>query len=196
MAKLVVGLGNPGSRYEMTRHNLGFRVVDSLAQKLGVSVRSKLCEALVGEGMVGSCRLALAKPITFMNESGRSVRSLVSHYAVDTSSDLMVVYDDIDLEPGRIRIKRQGSGGTHNGICSVLSALGTQAVPRLRVGIGRQRPGEDTALYVLSVVSPEEALVLREGVDRACLAAEAWVLHGIDYTMGRFNGPSAGEAEV
>ena len=180
---LVVGLGNPGRRYRGTRHNVGWEVVDRLARRFGIQLEEE-AEALVGRGTIAGCPVLLAKPQTYMNESGRAVRALVRRYGL-APQDLLIVYDDVDLPVGAIRIRPRGSAGGHHGMASVIEALGTQEIPRVRIGIGR--PPGDTAEYVLSRFSPEERPVVEEAVERAADAVETILREGIEVAMGRFN---------
>lgn len=187
MPSLIFGLGNPGHHYALTRHNLGFMVVDRLAGKLGVSLGRHEYGALVGEGWPAGKRLLLLKPQTYMNRSGLSV----SHALADTGlapSEILVIHDDLDLERGRIRIRPRGGSGGHRGVQSVIDALGTEAFPRLRVGIGRPPPGVDPVCYVLQPFEPEEREVMEEAVERAAAAVELMLAEGLEEAMNRFNG--------
>lgn len=184
--KAVIGLGNPGPRYEKTRHNAGFWVVDALSEKLGVRLRRKEADALVGVGAWRGEELLLAKPQTYMNESGRAVRALTARYRL-LPQEILVVYDDLDLEPGVLRMRAKGSAGGHNGVRSVINYLGTQEFPRLRIGIGAVPKGTAGADYVLSEPSGQEWPHLSAAVEAAALAALEWATEGVERAMARFN---------
>ncbi len=178
-----MGLGNPGRRYRGTRHNVGFRVVDLLARRWGVSFRAE-GKAEVAEAQVAGQRVVLAKPLTYMNLSGEAVSELVRRLGIPPGR-VLVVYDDMDLPVGTIRVRARGSAGGHRGMASVLEAVGTPEVARVRVGIGR--PGGDAVDHVLSRFSPEEEPVVAEAVERAADAVETALQEGIERAMDRFN---------
>jgi len=182
--RLVVGLGNPGRRYRGTRHNVGWEVIDLLARRFGIRVEEEQEEALVGPGTIAGCAVLLAKPQQYMDESGGAVRALVRRYGL-APQDLLVVYDDVDLPVGVIRIRPRGSAGGHHGMASIIEALGTQEIPRVRIGIGR--PQGDPAEYVLSRFSPEERPIIEEAVERAADAVETVFREGVEVAMNRFN---------
>ncbi|MGE5588573.1 MAG: aminoacyl-tRNA hydrolase [Clostridia bacterium] len=184
--KLVVGLGNPGSQYEGSRHNVGFLVVDLLARRQGVRITQRRFHALLGQGEISGEQVLLAKPITYMNRSGYAVRAIAGWYGV-RPSDILVIVDDMALEPGRIRMRPKGSDGGHNGLKSIIALLGCQDFPRLRVGIGRPGPSEDAVSYVLGWFTREELPVMAEAFGRAADAVEAWATSGVDEAMNRFN---------
>lgn len=186
MVKAVVGLGNPGPKYEKTRHNAGFWVIDALAAKLGVRLRDSKDDALVGAGTWRGEELLLAKPQTFMNESGRAVRALASRYGL-LPQEILVVYDDLDLEPGVLRMRAKGSAAGHNGVRSVINYLGTQEFPRLRVGIGAVPDGMAGADYVLREPSEGEWTHLLAAVEAGAMAALEWATEGVERAMSRFN---------
>jgi PTH1 family peptidyl-tRNA hydrolase len=183
--KLVVGIGNPGARYQTTRHNLGFRVVDRLATETGVAVTRRRFDALVGEGTADGCRVLLVKPQTFVNLSGAAVAPLLRWYRGSTE-DLLVVCDDLNLEPGHLRLRRQGSSGGHNGLESIIECLGTDDFPRLRVGIGRGSSG-DAVAHVLGGPGPGDAAALDAAVGNAANAARLWLRLGIVAAMNDVN---------
>jgi peptidyl-tRNA hydrolase, PTH1 family len=164
--KLIVGLGNPGRRYERARHNLGFLVIDRLANQHDVAIKKMLCGALVGDGSFGGEKIVLAKPQTFMNRSGAAVDGLLREYGA-TAENLVVVYDDLDLSFGRIRIRTSGSAAGHRGVLSIIENLGGAPFYRVRVGIGRPPEGIDAVDYVLQPFGDEEMRELNEIVDRA-----------------------------
>lgn len=185
--QLVAGLGNPGPRYEQTRHNVGFMVADVLARRwnAGAYRFERKFEALVGEGMLGEQRVLLVKPQTYMNLSGRSVAGVVRFYKVPLE-DLLVVYDDLDLPLGALRLRAVGSAGGHRGLNDVLLRLGTADVPRLRIGIGKVHRSA-TVEHVLNRFSPQEREQMDETIAAAADAAECWAREGIDAAMTRFN---------
>ncbi|MEW5761843.1 MAG: aminoacyl-tRNA hydrolase [Bacillota bacterium] len=183
MAKLLVGLGNPGPAYAGTRHNVGFMVIDALARLLRAEVRRKECRALVGEAAADARTLILAKPQTYVNLSGEAVRALAQKYAV-APGEILVVYDDMDLPLGCLRLRPAGGAGGHRGMLSIIAALGTEAFPRLRVGIGR---GEDAVAHVLGRFAPEEEPVVGKVIDAAARAALLAATAGIDKAMNTYN---------
>ena len=153
---VIAGLGNPSSRYEGTRHNVGFDVVDMLADKYKIRIKEKKHRALCGSGIIEGQKVLLAKPQTFMNLSGESIGSILNFYKLDPKSGLLIIYDDVSLAPGRIRIRKKGSAGGHNGIKSIISHAGTQEFLRIKVGVGEKPEGWDLADYVLGRFSREE----------------------------------------
>lgn len=185
---VVVGLGNPGRKYAETRHNMGFLVVDELARRIGAPTSKRRMQAEITEGRLGDDRLVLAMPQTYMNDSGRAVREIVRWYKVPLE-DMLVVVDDLDLPFGQIRLRARGSAGGHNGLKSIFQQLGTQEVPRLRVGIGRG--GNHAVAHVLSRFSPEEREALPAIIDRAADAVELWATRGIVEAMNAVNGAGA-----
>lgn len=184
--KAVVGLGNPGPKYERTRHNAGFWVVDALGAKLGVRPRRQEGGALVGAGRWRGEQVLLVKPQTYMNESGKAVGALAARYRL-APQEILVVYDDLDLEPGVLRMRAKGSAAGHNGVRSVINYLGTQEFPRLRVGIGAVPQGVAGAEYVLREPSEEEWPHLSAAVEAGALASLDWVTDGVERAMSRFN---------
>lgn len=186
VVKMIVGLGNPGDEYVDTRHNVGFRVIDSLSCALDIKVRKKKFGALVGEGQFRSVeKLILLKPWQFMNCSGQAVATAAGFYRFSLS-DLLVISDDMALEPGRIRIRRTGSSGGHKGLADIIEKLGTDEFGRLRVGIGQsgRRASED---YVLDKPTETELAALDEAVERAREAVLFWIENGIEQAMNAFN---------
>jgi len=181
----VFGLGNPGRRYKGTRHNIGFAVVDALAERAGVGVSRRRFQARVAESHIGSEPVLLAEPQTFMNESGRSVRAALDWYGLDIDN-ILVVCDDLDLEPGTLRVRRKGSSGGHKGLKSIAQCLGADDFPRLRIGIGRP-PGEDAIDYVLTAFAKAEKDTIDQAVETAADAAACWAVEGIDACMNGFN---------
>lgn len=184
---LIVGLGNPTKQYEKTRHNIGFDVMDALADKYNISISENKHKALCGKGVIEGIKVVLAKPQTYMNLSGESVAELVNYYKLDPESELIVVFDDISLEPGNIRIRKKGSAGGHNGIKNIIANLGSSVFPRIKVGVGEKPKGYDLADYVLGKFSKEDRVLMEEGYDLAC-EASALILQGaIDQAMNEYN---------
>jgi len=182
---MVVGLGNPGKEYADTRHNIGFKVIDSLAEQLKIKVRKKKFGAIFGEGKFADKKLILLKPWRWMNNSGQVVATTIGFYKL-ARADLLVVLDDMALTPGTIRIRKKGSAGGHKGLLDIIEKLGTNQFGRLRVGIGHH--GEDDAIdYVLDRPSEAEKPLLNEAIDRAKDAVLCWVEWGIEQAMNRFN---------
>ncbi len=189
---VVVGLGNPGAKYAHTRHNVGFDVVDALAQRWQIPLaEQRRFQGELGEGiaMLGR-KVRLLKPLTFMNRSGQSVRAIADWYKL-SPAEILVIYDDMDLPVGKLRLRLSGSAGTHNGMKSIVSHLGTSAFPRLRLGIGDPRTatqGRDTISHVLSRFSPEEAKVIAEVQHQSLAAIELSLKQGVEAAMNRYNG--------
>lgn len=184
---IIVGLGNPGRQYAHTRHNVGFDTIDVLARKYRIDVETGRFHAICGKGIIEGQRVVLAKPITFMNLSGQSIRELVNFYKIDAASELIVIYDDISLPPGQLRIREKGSAGGHNGIKSVIANLGNQEFLRIKVGVGEKPQGYDLADYVLSHFSGEERKLLDGAIDRAADAAVCLMTDGLAAAMNEYN---------
>jgi peptidyl-tRNA hydrolase, PTH1 family len=185
--KMVVGLGNPGKEYVDTRHNIGFRVIDSLAEALKIDVRKKRFSAYLGSGEFADKKLILLKPMRFMNCSGQVVATATGFYKL-VLSNLLVVTDDMALPPGRIRVRMKGSAGGHNGLADVIEKLGTENISRLRIGIG-QSDEEMAYDYVLSKPTKAERPLLDEAITKARDVVLCWVEYGIKATMNEFNPP-------
>ena len=183
---LIVGLGNPGPKYAANRHNAGFRCVERLGSALGVSFDKRQKRAHVALGDLHGRRVVLAKPQTFMNESGQAVVPLARFYRVPNER-LLIIYDDLDLPLGTLRLRPGGGSGGHKGMRSIIEHLGAQDFPRLRVGIGRPPGRMDPAAYVLQSFSSDEELVLQETLERAVGAIETWLCEGIEAAMNRWN---------
>jgi len=183
---LVVGLGNPGEEYAETKHNLGFKVIDELSTRWGSACATRKFKAFIGEHLLFSRKVIMAKPQTFMNRSGQSVHELISFYKLEPSQNLVVVSDDLDLPAGRIRIRKEGGSGGHNGLKSVIESLGTESFVRVRIGIGRPA-SPDTESYVLSRISKSEKALFEEAVLKASDAIESLLKDGINKAMDRFN---------
>jgi PTH1 family peptidyl-tRNA hydrolase len=184
---IIVGLGNPTPEYEGTRHNVGFEVIDALARKYNIDVDTKKHRAYIGKGMIEGQKVILAKPQTYMNLSGESVRSLLDYYKVDEEQELLVIYDDISLGVGQIRIRAKGSAGGHNGIKNIIANLGTDVFPRIKIGVGEKPKKYDLADYVLGHFSKEDRELMEEGYDRADHAV-GMILNGeIEAAMNQYN---------
>ena len=184
---IIAGLGNPDRQYEGTRHNAGFDVIDRIAEKYNIAVDTKKHRACIGKGIIGGQKVLLAKPQTYMNLSGESIRSLVDYYKIDEENELLVVYDDISLDVGQLRIRAKGSAGGHNGIKNIIAHLGTQVFPRIKVGVGEKPKGYDLADYVLGHFSKAEREQMEEGYDNAVRAAEMIVTGQLNEAMNEFN---------
>lgn len=182
---IIAGLGNPGKKYEYTKHNVGFLAIDILAGKLGIKVNKLKHKALTGEGFIAGEKVLLVKPQTYMNLSGESLREVMSFYKAETDH-LIVIYDDIDIGLGSIRIRKKGSAGTHNGMRSVIYQLNSEDFPRIRVGIGSENKG-DLVDYVISGFKGEDARIIEESITKAADAAYCIVEKGIDIAMGEYN---------
>ena len=184
--KLIVGLGNPGEDYELTAHNLGFLVVDRLAERNGIKIGRKSSMALVGQGNVAGKRVLLAKPQTFMNVSGESVKSLLVKHEI-APGDLILVYDDLDLAWQSLRIRPNGSAGGHRGVDSVIRCIGTKDFPRVRLGIHGGRRNKDGAQIVLGKLKRAQRQELDEILDYASQAVESIIAEGVEKSMTKFN---------
>ncbi len=184
--KIIVGLGNPTREYEGTRHNVGFSVIYNISDKYNINVDTKKHKALIGKGIIEGEKVILAMPQTYMNLSGESVRELVDYYKCDPE-DIIVIYDDISLDVGKLRIRAKGSAGGHNGIKNIIAHLGTQEFPRIKVGVGEKPPRMDLADYVLGHFSKEEQPIIREGADKACDAVALMIKEDIATAMNKFN---------
>ena len=184
---LIVGLGNPGKEYERTRHNAGFRALDVLADKLGCKIDKGKFQGIYGQANYGGKKLLLLKPLTYMNLSGRSVLQLSAYFNIPPQR-IIVLFDDISLEPGRLRVRADGSAGGHNGIKSIIQEVGSQAFPRVKIGVGaKPNPQYDLADWVLSTFSAQEEKALAVALDNAAGAALAVIDHGVPEAANRFN---------
>ncbi|KKM10935.1 peptidyl-tRNA hydrolase [Clostridiales bacterium PH28_bin88] len=184
--KMLVGLGNPGARYETTKHNVGMMVIDLLADELGIEVTRSRCRALVGEGRVGAQRVALVKPQTFMNLSGEAVGPLANWYKIPPE-DIIVIHDDLDLDTGRLRLRARGGDGGHRGIRSIMDHLGTDRFVRVKIGVGRPPAGWDAADHVLAPFSDDEWSLVEQALARAAEAARALLETDVEAAMNRYN---------
>jgi len=185
--KLIVGLGNPGIEYQFTPHNLGFLTIDRIAINLGIEIRNRQCRALTARATISGEPAVLAKPETYMNLSGLSVRELVAEHQLDVTRDLIVIYDELDLPLGTIRIRQRGSSAGHNGMESVLGALGTDEVLRIRLGIAPNRKVADSVKYVLTPFRRAQEKIVDEVLDTAVQAVEVILKEGSAAAMNRFN---------
>lgn len=184
---LVAGLGNPGRQYEMTRHNIGFEVIDYMAREYGTKLKKLKFKAVYGEAEIGGERAYLIKPQTYMNLSGESIIQFCRFYDVPPEK-LIVIYDDVSIEPGRIRLRAKGSAGGHNGMKSIIYQLKSDEFPRIKVGVGApQQEGYDLADYVLGRFSKEEIPTLEDAIIRSSQAAETIITSGIEAAMNQFN---------
>ena len=184
---IIAGLGNPTLQYEGTRHNVGFDVIDMLADRYNISVDGRKGRALIGKGMIGGQKVLLVKPQTYMNLSGESIRELVDFYKIDETSELIIIYDDISLNPGQLRIRLKGSAGGHNGIKSIIQHLGCQEFLRIKVGVGEKPVGYDLADYVLGHFTGDDKLEMEDAKDRAAKAAAMMVGGEIEKAMNEYN---------
>lgn len=193
--KLIVGLGNPGFEYQFTPHNVGFLAVDRIADQCGVKIDNRHCKALTGRGNIGGTPVLLAKPETYMNLSGVSVRELVEKYECDPTKDLIVVYDELDLPFGLIRVRERGSHAGHNGMRSIIASLGTQEFVRVRIGINPGHKITSGSSYVLSQFRKSQEKTVDEALDAAAEAVNVILTQGAGPAMNRFNRKVDGEAE-
>ena len=184
---IIAGLGNPTKEYEGTRHNVGFDVIDRLSEKYNIAVDTKKHRAFIGKGMIAGQKVILAKPQTYMNLSGESIRSLLDYYKVDEEHELLVIYDDVSLGVGQLRIRAKGSPGGHNGIKNIIAHLGGQVFPRIKIGVGEKPPKYDLADYVLGHFSKAEKILMDEGYDNAVRAVEMIVSGDIEGAMNEYN---------
>lgn len=184
---IIVGLGNPGKAYENTRHNVGFKTVDLLSNRLNINVSKKKFNALIGEGSIAGEKIVLLKPQTYMNLSGESVIQALKWYKINLSN-LLIIYDDVDLEVGNIRIRAHGSAGTHNGMRSVIDYIDSEEFPRIRIGIGKPaNPDYELADFVLSRFPQSEEENIKGSIDSAADAVVVLIQKGIDFAMNKYN---------
>ena len=187
---IIAGLGNPTREYEKSRHNVGFEVIDVLADMLGTTVEEKKFKGCYGRGIIGGEKVLLLKPQTFMNLSGESIRAASDFYKVDPEH-IIIIYDDISLDVGQLRIRKKGSAGGHNGIKNIIAHLGTQEFPRIKVGVGDKPKKMDLADYVLSRFSKEDRAAMEDAFKEAAKAVEVMITEGMDIAMNQFNGHKA-----
>ena len=182
---LIVGLGNPEKKYDKTRHNIGFDTIDALADKYNISMNEKKHKALCGTGVIDGVKVLLAKPQTYMNLSGESVRAVIDFYKLNPESDIIVISDDISLPTGKIRIRAKGSAGGHNGLKSIIAHAGTDKFKRIKVGVGANEG--DLVKHVLGKFSKQDRVVVDEAIRNAASAAEVMVICGVEEAMNKFN---------
>lgn len=183
---LIVGLGNPGKEYENTRHNMGFKVLNKLSEKYNIPITKSKFNGKYGTGIIENEKVILLEPQTYMNLSGEAIKPMLDFYKV-APSKLLIIYDDIDINPGKIKIRMKGGPGTHNGMKSVVKELGTEEFPRIRVGIGQPISKIAMIDYVIGYVPEEELKILNEGIDKAEQALEEILKSGLNYAMNKFN---------
>lgn len=189
---LIAGLGNPTKEYDKTRHNVGFSVIDVLADRYRIDISEKKHKALCGRGVIEGQKVLLLKPQTFMNLSGESIRAAADYYKIEPE-EMIVIYDDISLDPGQLRIRLKGSAGGHNGIKNIIANLGTQDFPRIKVGIGAKPPRMDLADYVLSRFGAGEQKLMEEAFGEAAEAAVMMMTDGAERAMNHFNAKKKAE---
>ena len=182
---LIVGLGNPGKEYEKTRHNIGFEVIDYLSNKYNIEINRKKFKGVYGEGFIANEKVILLKPETYMNLSGESVREVINFYKI-SSEEVIIIYDDISLEVGKLRIREKGSAGGHNGIKSIIANLSSEVFPRIKVGVGQ--PKGNLISHVLGKISKEESGILEEVVEASSKAVEIIIKDGTKEAMNKLNG--------
>ena len=184
---VIAGLGNPTAKYEKTRHNIGFDAIDAIAEKYDIKVREKKHNALCGSGFIEGKKVLLLKPLTFMNRSGESISAALGFYKLDPVTDLLVIFDDISLEPGKIRIKRKGSAGGHNGVKDIIAMCDTDEFKRIKIGVGEKPAGWDLADYVLGRFSAEDRKKAASAIENAVEATAIIVSGDIDRAMNEYN---------
>ena len=184
---VIVGLGNPTAQYEGTRHNAGFDVIDVLAEKYNISVDARKCRAFCGKGVIAGQKVLLVKPQTYMNLSGESVGGIVNYYKIDPESELLVIYDDISLDVGQLRIRKKGSAGGHNGIKNIIAMTGTQNFLLIKVGVGEKPAGWDLADHVLGHFDTADRAEVEKAIGHAVEAAEMMITGETDAAMNRYN---------
>ncbi len=187
---IIAGLGNPGNPYVGTRHNIGFDVIDRLASQYEIPVNAMKHRALEGKGWIGKEKVLLVKPMTYMNLSGESIRAVLDFYKEDVSR-LLVIYDDVSLPMGQLRLRKKGSAGGHNGIKSIISHLGSDTFNRIKVGVGEKPEKMDLADFVLAHYTQEELPQVKAGVVRSCEAVADFLEYGMDWSMNQYNGKTA-----
>uniref|UniRef100_UPI0040563E7B aminoacyl-tRNA hydrolase n=1 Tax=Acetatifactor sp. TaxID=1872090 RepID=UPI0040563E7B len=184
---IIVGLGNPGKEYANTRHNIGFDVIDKLAEQENISVLEKKHKAIIGKGYVAGQKCVLAKPVTFMNLSGESVRQLIDYYKADEKVELIVISDDISLDVGQLRIRKKGSAGGHNGLKNIIAHLGHDTFVRVKMGVGEKPKGWDLADYVLGHFNGDERKIMDDAAGRAADAIRMIITEDADVAMNQYN---------
>ena len=183
---LIVGLGNPEADYSKTRHNMGFNTVNKISNKFGIEINKKKFDSLYGEGFIENEKVILLKPQTYMNLSGKAISQVVNFYKISLEN-VCVIYDDMDIKPGQIKIRKKGGAGSHNGMKSVIAELNSEEFVRIRVGIGTPKFKDDSINYVIGAIPEEEMKILDEGTTKAAEAMISILKNGIDYSMNNFN---------
>ncbi|MFP4662347.1 MAG: aminoacyl-tRNA hydrolase [Halanaerobiales bacterium] len=183
---LIVGLGNPGPKYKNTRHNVGFKAIYTLAEELNINSTSNKFKAIVGQGRINNEKVLLAQPLTYMNNSGESVRLIIDYYKIPLEH-IVIIYDDLDLPTGKIRVKENGSAGGHNGLKSIINNLGTQEIPRIRIGIDSPQGRISVIDYVLGHFSTEEKKVIDESLDKIYDIVKEIIINGYQTAMNKYN---------
>lgn len=184
---IIAGLGNPGGKYDDTRHNIGFMVIDAAAEKYHIAVTEKKHKALIGKGIIGGEKVILVKPQTFMNLSGESIREVIDYYKIEEKTELIVISDDISLDVGTLRIRKKGSAGGHNGLKNIILHLGHDEFMRIKIGVGEKPAGYDLVDYVLGHFGKEDSELIEESVKKAAEAIEKMITDGPDAAMNQFN---------
>lgn len=184
---IIAGLGNPTKEYENTRHNIGFMAIDALADKYNISVMDCKHKALLGKGSINGTKVVLVKPLTYMNLSGEAIRAVADYYKVDVASELIVIYDDISLDVGQLRIRKKGSAGGHNGIKNIIANLGQDTFQRIKIGVGEKPKGYDLADYVLGHFSREELEVMKDSLEKVDGAVNLMLEGKVDAAMNEYN---------
>ena len=184
---LIAGLGNPTREYENTRHNIGFMCVDTIAKEHEIRICENKHKALIGKGYINGNKVLLVKPLTYMNNSGEAIREIADYYKLDYEKDVIIIYDDIDLDVGRIRVRPKGSAGGHNGIKSIIARCGTQNFMRIKVGVGEKPQGWDLADYVLGRFSSDDAGLMEDAIKDAIQAAIMMSQGDVDKAMNNYN---------
>mgnify|MGYP001244942760 FL=1 len=184
--KIVVGLGNPGSGYAQSRHNVGFQCIDELSKKCAIPIKDKNRHVILGHGLVDGKEILIVKPRTFMNRSGEAISYLLTRFQVSTQ-DLLVIYDDMNLPTGKIRIRHSGSSGGHNGIQSIISTINSHEIQRVRIGIGRPPEGVGDIEYVLGKFTADEKKLIEEAVTNTQTAVRNFLSNGLEWTMSHYN---------
>lgn len=184
---IIVGLGNPGKEYVNTRHNVGFEVIDALADKYNINVLELKHKAMIGKGYIEGQKVILVKPLTFMNLSGESIRPIIDYYKADVETELIVISDDVSLPPGQLRVRKKGSAGGHNGLKNIIKHLNNEKFQRVRMGVGEKPRNYDLADWVLGHFNQEEKKAVDESVEKAVKAIEIMLTDGVDAAMNAYN---------
>lgn len=189
---IIVGLGNPKREYENTRHNIGFMAIDALAEKYNISVMDCKHKALLGKGIINGTKVVLVKPLTYMNLSGEAVRAVIDYYKADAESELIVIYDDVSLDVGQLRIRKKGSAGGHNGIKNIIAQLGHDTFMRIKIGVGEKPKGYDLVDYVLGHFGKDELAVIKDSLEKVDGAVRLMLVGEVDRAMNDYNKKSGG----